>query len=123
MKLRAQKRKAPAHLRKEGAALYREIASEYAIGDAAGLALLATACEALDRMRAAQAAISSNGELVRDRYGALKLNPACGLEKDARAGFVLALKALNLDIEPLRDRLGRPGKGLGVAWENVGHAH
>jgi len=61
--LRTSKRKAPAQLRKEGAALWRDIASEYSIDDAAGLALLTTACECLDRMRAAQAAIKEDGEL------------------------------------------------------------
>jgi P27 family predicted phage terminase small subunit len=119
--LRTSKRKAPAHLNKEGATLWRDIASEYSIDDAAGLALLTTACECLDRMRAAQAAIKEDGELVRDRYGALKVNPACGLEKDSRTGFLLAIKGLSLDIEPLRDRVGRPGSALG--WKGTAHAH
>ena len=104
------KPKPPKHLLAAGAALWREIVSDYGLEDAAGLALLtAAACEALDRMRAAQAAIKKHGEVVLDRYGCPKLNPACGLEKDSRAGMVLALKSLNLDIEPLRDRVGRPG--------------
>jgi len=54
-------------------------------------------------MRAAQ------GEVVTDRYGQTKVNPACALEKkDSRNGFLLALKQLNLDMEPLRDSVGRP---------------
>jgi hypothetical protein len=61
-----------------------------------------------DRLAAARAAIAEHGELVIDRYGAPKLNPACALEKDARAGFLAAMKALNLDLEPLRDGPGRP---------------
>ena len=111
------KRTAPSHLRAAGARLWRDIAAEYAIDDSAGIALLTTACEALDRMRAAQAAIKKHGETVLDRYGCVKLNPACGLEKDSRAGMILALKALSLDIEPIRDRVGRPGKPLG--WNGV----
>jgi hypothetical protein len=67
--------------------------------DAAGLALVTTAAEALDRIREAQAAIRKHGALVPDRYGALKQNPACFLERDARAGMLSALRAL-----PLRDR-------------------
>ena len=103
-------RKPPKHLRAAGKKLWSDIAAEYGIDDAAGLHLLTTACEALDRMRAAQAAIKKHGECVEDRYGCLKLNPACGLEKELRAGMILALKAMNLDIEPLRDHAGRPGR-------------
>jgi phage terminase small subunit len=104
----------PAHLLKHGAALWREMVAEYGIGDPAGLALLATAGECLDRMRAAQKAIKQHGEIVVDRYGSPKLNPACGLEKDARNGMMAAFRALNLDLEPLRDGPGRPTPGFGV---------
>jgi hypothetical protein len=99
---------APEGLREAGAAFFRSVADEYAISDAAGLALLSRAAECVDRLAAAQAAIAEHGELVIDRYGAPKLNPACALEKDARAGFLAAMKALNLDLEPLRDGPGRP---------------
>lgn len=100
--------KAPTHLRASGSAFFASVASEYGIGDAAGLALLARASECVDRMAAAQASIAEHGELVIDRYGAPKLNPACTLEKDARNGFLAAVRALNLDLEPLRDGPGRP---------------
>lgn len=99
--------KPPAHLKRDGARLWSEIAKQYSIDDAGGLALLTTAAECLDRMRAAQASIATAGELVTDRYGAPKLNPACGLEKDARAGFIIAMKALRLDVEPPKPP-GRP---------------
>jgi len=108
-----KRRRAPSHLKREGAALWRELTSEYGIADAAGLALATTAAECLDRVRAAQKAISEHGEIVIDRYGAPKLNPACGLEKDARNGLLSAFKALNLDIEPLRDGPGRPAGTFG----------
>ena len=98
----------PDHLREHGARLWREIATEYEIDDSAGLALLTTACECLDRVRAAQVAIDRDGEIVPDRYNVPKAHPACDLEKSARTGFMAALKQLNLDIEPLRDRPGRP---------------
>ena len=98
----------PDHLRDPGRAFYTSVAGEYGINDAAGVALLMTAAECVDRMRAAQASIAEHGELVIDRYGAPKLNPACALEKDARSGFLAAMRALNLDLEPLRDGPGRP---------------
>jgi len=99
---------APDHLRDGGKAFWRAVADEYSIADAAGLALLTRAAECIDRIDAAGRAIAEHGELVIDRYGAPKLNPACALEKDARAGFLAAMKALNLDLEPLRDGPGRP---------------
>ena len=107
-------RKPPRHLGKSGKQLWTALRAEYQIDDAAGIALLTAAAECLDRMRAAQQAIGEHGEIVTDRYGQVKVNPACGLEKDARNGLLQAVRALNLDIEPLRDRVGRPG---GVGWK------
>lgn len=102
--------KPPKHLRASGRKFYQSIAQEYTITDAAGTALLLRAAECVDRLDAAQAAIAEHGELVIDRYGAPKLNPACTLEKEARAGFLSAMRALNLDLEPLRDGPGRPAR-------------
>jgi P27 family predicted phage terminase small subunit len=110
--------KPPKHLGKSGKTLWEELISEYGISDAAGLALVTTAAECLDRIRAAQAAISEHGEIVKDRYGQVKLNPALVLEKDARNGLLATLKALNLDLEPLRDGPGRPPGSFGVS---LGH--
>ncbi len=97
----------PKHLKKDGKALFKLIYTEYSIDDAAGQALLVVACECLDRMRQAQAEIKTHGVQVLDRYGSLKQNPACSLEKDSRNGFLSAMRALNLDIEPLKS-VGRP---------------
>ena len=104
----AQSAKPPRHLHGDGREFFTSVSAEYSIVDPAGLALLTTAAECLDRMRQAQAAIAKDGAVVVDRYGAPKVHPAAALEKDARTGFLAALRALNLDIEPLRDRPGRP---------------
>ena len=98
----------PKHLKQDGREFFKAVAQEYEIEDAAGLALLTTASECLDRMRAAQSAIAEHGEVIEDRYGGIKVHPACDLERTARAGFLQAVKALNLDLEPIRDRVGRP---------------
>jgi P27 family predicted phage terminase small subunit len=100
--------KAPTHLGKDGKALWSALTDEYGIADSGGLALVTTAAECLDRMRAAQALIKKHGECFEDRYGGLKANPACKIELDSRNGMLAALKMLNLDVEPLRDRPGRP---------------
>lgn len=99
----------PAHLGVHGKKLWRDLSREYAIDDAAGLTLLTTAAECLDRMKAAQKLIKEHGELFTDRYGGLKSNPANKIELDSRNGMLAALRAMNLDIEPLRDGPGRPG--------------
>jgi P27 family predicted phage terminase small subunit len=99
--------KPPRHLKSAGKRLWTDIVREYHIRDGAGLALVTTAAEALDRMQEAREAIAEHGAITTDRYGNPRANPACHIERDARAGFLAALKALNLDIEPLRDR-GRP---------------
>ena len=60
-------------------------------------------------MRQAQKVIQAIGPVVRDKWQQVKVNPACAVARDARAGMMAALKALNLDIEQVHDRPGRPG--------------
>jgi hypothetical protein len=91
-----------------GGRLWKDLVQEYSIEDPAGLALVTTAAECLDRMRSAQKAIAEHGACVTDRYGQVKVNPAANLERDSRNGLLAALKALNLDLEPLKDGPGRP---------------
>lgn len=104
-----KRKQPPAHLGKHGKDLWRGIVSEYEIDDPAGLTLVTTACECLDRMKQAQALVKKHGPIFEDRYGGLKSNPANKIELDSRNGMLAALRALNLDLEPLRDGPGRPG--------------
>jgi phage terminase small subunit len=94
----------PAHLGAAGTRLWAEVVQQYRIGDSAGLALVTTAAECLDRLREAQEAVREHGVLIRDRYGGLKANPAIAVERGARDGMIAALRSLNLNLEPLRDR-------------------
>lgn len=98
----------PRGLSTEAKAWWKRLASEYGIEDDAGLLLLQTGLEAFDRMRIAQAAISRDGMTVLDRFGQRKAHPLLPAERDARAQMLAALRALNLDVEPLHDRPGRP---------------
>ncbi len=99
----------PRHFSKEAKGLWKNILSEYDIEDSAGLAILQTALEAFDRLKEAQKEIERNGMTMRDRWGQVKPNPLLPVERDSRAQFLQGLKALNLDLEPLRDTIGRPG--------------
>lgn len=98
----------PRGLSTEAKAWWKRLASEYGIEDDAGLLLLQTGLEAFDRMRVAQEAIREEGMTVFDRFGQRKAHPLLPAERDARAQMLAALRALNLDVEPLHDRPGRP---------------
>lgn len=100
--------KAPRHLSKEAKRTWKEILCEYGIDDAAGLRILRVALEAHDRCQVARAAIDKDGMTVKDKFGQVKPHPLLATERDSRAAFLQAIKQLNLDIEPLKDRPGRP---------------
>lgn len=87
---------------------WKKLLDEYGIDDAAGLLLLETALQAHDRMHQARDLIAKYGAVTSDRFGQLRPNPATTIERDSRAAMMAALKALNLDLEPLRDAAGRP---------------
>lgn len=109
-------KKSAKHLSEDGQTFFSQVVAEFDIQDAAGLALLLTACEALDRMAAARRVIEAEGEVIKDRYGQSKVHPACALEKDSRNGFLAAMRALHLEIGPPRP-VGRPTQPLG--WSPI----
>lgn len=94
----------PKHLSAEARRWWRAIMDDYEIDDPGGLLLLQTAMEAFDRMRSAQRAVEVEGATQEDRFGQLKPHPMLTTERDARSQMILALKGLNLDLEPLRDK-------------------
>ncbi|MDO8862470.1 P27 family phage terminase small subunit [Haliea sp. E1-2-M8] len=92
----------------EARSWWDRLLAEYGIADDAGLLLMQTALESFDRMRDCQAAVTRDGAMIKDRFDQLKPHPLLATERDARAQMLSALKALNLDLEPLRDGVGRP---------------
>lgn len=97
----------PGHLTTEGKKIWTEILNEYSIDDAAGLRILRVALEAFDRAQAAREAINRDGMTVTDKFGQVKGHPLLSAERDSRAAFLAGLKALNLDLEPIKG-IGRP---------------
>jgi hypothetical protein len=100
-------REPPPHLGEDGRELWRSIMEQYQISDAGGLALLRTAAEAADRIASVRRQIDEKGELLVIK-GIPRINPLCAVERDQRAALVRAIRAMNLDIEPLRAAPGRP---------------
>ena len=101
--------KPPRGLSKEAKNFWVSLSKEYGIDDAAGLKLLGRVCESLDRMRGAQKHTKKDGEIVDDKKGSIKAHPAVQIEKEAHRQLLESLKMLNLDLEPLREKPGRPG--------------
>lgn len=100
--------KPPAHLSAEAKRVWKALHGEFALDDPAALALLRSAMEAFDRAEGARRQIEREGQTLPDRFGQLKAHPLLATERDARAQFLAALRQLNLDVEPLNDRPGRP---------------
>jgi len=99
--------KAPSHLSVEAQEIFNGLCVEYSIDDIAGLRILRVALEAFDRAQAARAAIDKDGLTVQDKFGQIKPHPLIACERDSRAAFLAGLKALNLDLEPIKT-VGRP---------------
>lgn len=97
----------PQGLSKEAKTIWKNIINEFEISDKAGLLILKTALEAFDRMRQAQRIIDKQGLTITDRFGQIRAHPLCPIERDARSQFLLSIKALNLDLEPIGE-IGRP---------------
>ena len=107
-KIVALRSAAPEHLSAEARDWWQRITTEYSLDDDAGRLLLQTALEAFDRMRECQKAIAEDGMIVRGSTRQPRSHPLLTVERDARSQMLAALKSLNLDLEPLRDRPGRP---------------
>lgn len=100
---------APAHLSAEAKRWWVRLVTDFDLEDTA-LLVLETALESFDRVRQCQEALKREGLTVADRYGKPRAHPLVAVERDARLTMLRALKALNLDLEPLQDGPGRPPK-------------
>lgn len=105
--------KTPKGLSSEARKWWRAIQDGYGITDSAGLLLLQTAAEQFDAMRSAERLIASEGAVLTDRFGQRKQHPATIVARDARLAMLRCLQHLNLDLEPLNDRVGRPAGRIG----------
>ncbi|MFN2269047.1 MAG: hypothetical protein ABR533_12280 [Desulfonatronovibrio sp.] len=81
---------------------------EYDIFDPGGEALLRTFASAFSLELRCQEQIDTEGLTIIDRFEQVKPHPLLPTLRDARAQKLAALKALNLDLEPLESKPGRP---------------
>jgi P27 family predicted phage terminase small subunit len=94
--------KPPKHLSVTTRRWFARIASEYELGDHQ-VYLLTLAAEAWDACQAARAAIAKHGQVYTDRFSAPRTRPEVAIQRDSRAGFISAVRALGLDIQPPTD--------------------
>jgi hypothetical protein len=100
----------PRKLGDHGLSLWQSVQSEYVISDAAGVELLMQACECADRIARLAERIDKDGEVIETENGP-KVHPAVKEELAGRAFIVRTLRALGLNLEPVRS-VGRP-----TAWQ------
>jgi phage terminase small subunit len=100
----------PAHLLPESAAFYGRVRHDYGIVDPAGLALLTSSCEMLDRASQAREDIAANGLTFVDRLGNTRPQPAVAIERNALIAFSRIVKVLGLDVAPPPPSARRNGR-------------
>src|SRR5215472_4518518 len=88
-------------------AIYRDLATTYAIHDAGGIQVLLSGLKSLDEAFACEAQIDTDGRVIRDRWGQPKAHPLCAVARDARSAWQAALRSLNLAIGT-PPKTGRP---------------
>ena len=96
------------NIRPEAKTAARKIAIEYGIVDQGGLNLLQTFAAAMTTELDCQDAVDSEGLTTVDRFGQTRNHPLLTIITSARAQKLACLKALNLDLEPMKT-VGRPG--------------
>jgi hypothetical protein len=100
----------PRKLGDHGSSLWQSIQSEYKIDDAAGIEFLTQCCEASDQIAKLAERIAEDGEVIETENGP-KVHPALKEQLAHRSFIVRTLRALGLNLEPVRS-VGRP-----TAWQ------
>lgn len=109
----------PLHgLGEAGRAQWQLITSQYAIDDAGGISMLREICAAVDRLAEIRRQIDEDGPIIMVR-GMPREHPGLRAELGYQAFIVKTLRALGLDVEPVRPGVGRPGGGVGITWRQL----
>src|SRR5258706_11533247 len=100
--------RAPKGLKAPGRRLWKAIQAEYSIDDPGGSAHLEAACRAEDDIQRMRKTVTTDGDVLLDRFGQKTPHPLLAAIRGLEAVRRQALSALNLNVEPLHDRPGRP---------------
>ena len=99
--------KPPKHLSRGSKRLWREINQDFEL-ETWFLLTLQLALEELDALDRANEILREEGLYIVTPSGIKRRHPALDAQKQHRTGFLMAWKALNLDIAPPLDTIGRP---------------
>jgi hypothetical protein len=100
----------PADLAPKEAAIWVRLVAEYGLSDAPAIVLLEQLCRNLQLARECREVIDQDGKLQGTRE-----HPLLRTWRDADKVAHQALRSLNFDLEPLRDRAGRPPGSRGIS--------
>lgn len=89
---------APLALTGDRLRIWNDIRSRWSL-DTASEALLRNGCESLERAAQLAEQVSRDGATFRDRFGAVRANPACLLERDYRGLAARTLQQLAARLE------------------------
>src|SRR5262245_4699841 len=93
---------APAHLRPATRDWFAAVLADYELEEH-HTRLLTLAGEAWDRGQQAREVLDREGLTYTDRFGAPRLRPEAGIERDSRIAFARLVRELSLDVEPPSD--------------------
>lgn len=89
----------PGHLGEAGRSLWASLRRDHEISDAAGLCLLARACEAQDRLAQVREQIARDGVVTRGYKGQPRGHPLLSVESDLVRVQLACLRQLGLEPE------------------------
>jgi len=87
----------PDGLSAEAGKLWTDVFEEFELPPHAAKTLH-VACQTLDRLRQAQAALAADGITLDGRQG-LRPHPAIAIERDSRTAYLRAMREIGLDLE------------------------
>ena len=93
------KKRAPAHLTPATRHWWESVVEDFELEEH-HVKLLTLAAESWDRSGAARRAIEKHGLTYTDRFGAPRLRPEVGIERDHKISFARLLRELALDVDP-----------------------
>ena len=89
----------PSHLAGDGKRFFEQVVKGYVL-EPHHVETLTAACQQLMRAESARVIVDEQGVVAPDRFGALKENPACAVERAAALAAAKLIRQLGLDLPP-----------------------